>query len=260
MRLRPALQSCYQKHLHNCSSGLSPRCWREYQQPQEQHLEELKIPLFPLAEQHRIVDAIESYFTRLDAAVATLERVQRNLTRYRASVLKAAVEGRLVPTEAELARAEDRDYEPASVLLERILVERRRRWEEAELAKMTAKGKTPKDDKWKAKYKEPDEPDIGDLPVLPQGWSWVTLDQLLYRIEAGKNFTCEGRPPATGEVGVVKVSAVTWGTFDEQESKTCTKPEFVNPSWFIEQGDFLFSRANTIELVGACVLVGPVSK
>ena len=67
--------------------------------------------------------------------MAALERVQRNLKRYRASVLKAAVEGRLVPTEAELARAEGRDYEPASVLLKRILAERRRRWEEAELAR-----------------------------------------------------------------------------------------------------------------------------
>ena len=65
---------------------------------------------------------------RLDDAEATLERVQQNLKRYRASVLKAAVEGRLVPNEAELAHTERRDYEPASVLLERILVERRRRW------------------------------------------------------------------------------------------------------------------------------------
>ena len=101
-----------------------------------------QIPLLvpPLPEQHRIVAALESYFTRLDDAVATLERVQRNLKRYRASVLKAAVEGRLVPTEAELARVEGRTYEPASVLLERILAERRRRWEDAELAKMKAKG------------------------------------------------------------------------------------------------------------------------
>jgi len=62
----------------------------------------------PLPEQHRIVEAIESYLTRLDDAVASLERVRRNLERYRASVLKAAVEGRLVPTEAELARQEGR--------------------------------------------------------------------------------------------------------------------------------------------------------
>ena len=132
----------------------------------------------PVPEQARIVSAIESYFTRLDDAVASLERVQRNLKRYRASVLKAAVEGLLVPTEAELARAEGRSYEPASVLLSRILVERRRRWEEAELAKMTAKGRAPKDDWWKAKYVEPVAPDTSELPELPEGWCWATPDQI----------------------------------------------------------------------------------
>ena len=72
----------------------------------------LRIP--PLPEQHRIVAAIEEQFTRLDAAVAALKRAQANLKRYRASVLKAACEGRLVPTEAAVARQEGRDYEPAS--------------------------------------------------------------------------------------------------------------------------------------------------
>jgi type I restriction enzyme S subunit len=141
-------------------------------------LRTLQAPLAPRGEQHRIVEAIESYLTRLDDAVATLERVQRNLKRYRASVLKAAVEGRLVPTEAELARAEGRDYEPASVLLERILAERRRRWEEAELAKMKAKGKAPKDDKWKGKYKEPARPDADEYEQLPEGWTWASLEAL----------------------------------------------------------------------------------
>ncbi len=139
----------------------------------------------PKREQRAIVDAIESYLTRLDDAVATLERVQRNLKRYRASVLKAAVEGRLVPTEAELARAEDRDYEPASVLLERILAERRHRWEEAELAKMKTKGKPPKNDKWKAKYNEPVEPVATELSDLPVGWCWATVDQLTSRVTSG---------------------------------------------------------------------------
>ncbi|MBM3496066.1 MAG: hypothetical protein FJX72_17355, partial [Armatimonadetes bacterium] len=137
-----------------------------------------RLPLPPEGEQLRIVEAIESYFTRLDDAVATLERVQRNLKRYRASVLKAAVEGRLVPTEAELARAQSRDYEPASVLLEHILAERRRRWEEAELTKMKVKGKAPEDDKWKAKYKEPVALDVSRLPDLPEGWCWATVGQV----------------------------------------------------------------------------------
>lgn len=138
----------------------------------------LRVPVAPLDEQARIVEAIESYFTRLDDAVATLERVECNLKRYRASVLKSAVEGRLVPTEAELARQEGRDHEPADVLLQRILEERRRRWQEAELAKMEAKGKPPKDDKWKAKYKEPAAPDTANLPELPEGWCWATVEQL----------------------------------------------------------------------------------
>ena len=54
-------------------------------------------PLAPLAEQHRIVAEIEKQFTRLDASVAALKRVQANLKRYRASVLKAACEGRAGP-------------------------------------------------------------------------------------------------------------------------------------------------------------------
>jgi type I restriction enzyme S subunit len=138
----------------------------------------ITVPIAPFPEQHRIAAAIDSYFSRLDEAVMLLERVQRNLTRYRAAVLNAAVQGRLVPTEAELARQEGRNYEPASVLLERILAERRRQWEEAELARMKAAGKAPKDGRWKSNYKEPMLPDAGVPRELPKGWCWATLDQL----------------------------------------------------------------------------------
>ena len=119
----------------------------------------------PLAEQRRIVAEIEKQFTRLDASVAALKRVQVNLKRYRASVLKAACEGKLVPTEAELAQSEGRDYEPADRLLERILSERRARWDSQE--------------KRRGKYKEPVTPDTSDLPELPKGWVWATVDQLI---------------------------------------------------------------------------------
>lgn len=148
-------------------------------------LREIPINLAPLAEQYRIVGAVESHFTRLDAAVSALERVRVNLKRYRASVLKAACEGRLVPTEAELARREGRDYEPADVLLERILKERRARWEAEELARLRAQGKEPKDDRWKRRYKEPEPPDTSGLPELPEGWVWASVDQLTSRITSG---------------------------------------------------------------------------
>lgn len=208
------------------------------------------LPLAPLSEQRRIIAEIETQFTRLDDAVATLERVQHKLKRARASVLKAAVEGRLVPTEAEVARAEGRTYEPADVLLTRILEERRRKHDEAQ----AGSGR-------KKKYKEPVVPDEAGLPELPEGWSWSTMDVFLTTIEAGKSFRCDPTPPTTADqVGIVKVSAVTWGTYDESESKTVDDPSRVNPDYFIEVGDFLFSRANTIELVGACVLVGRTTR
>ena len=127
-------------------------------------LADYPFPLPPLNEQRRIVAEIEKQFTRFDASVAALKRVQANLKRYRASVLKAACEGKLVPTEAELARAEGRDYEPADQLLERILIERRARWESQE--------------KRRGKYKEPAAPDTSNLPDLPEGWAWATLPQL----------------------------------------------------------------------------------
>ena len=126
--------------------------------------DEIEVPLPPLAEQRRIVAEIETQFTRLDASVAALRRARANLKRYRASVLKAACEGRLVPTEAELARSEGRGYEPAGVLLERILAERRARWESQE--------------KPRGKYKEPSAPDASDLPELPDGWVWASLESL----------------------------------------------------------------------------------
>ena len=132
----------------------------------------------PCHEQEEIADEIEKEFTRLDAATAALKRVQANLKRYRASVLKAACEGRLVPTEAELARNEGRDYEPADKLLQRILRERRARWEADTLAKMSAAGKRPIDDGWKQKYKEPSGPDAANLPPLPEGWCVASLEQL----------------------------------------------------------------------------------
>ena len=70
-----------------------------------------------LSEQLSIVQTIEEQLSKIDAGVAALRRAQANLKRYRASVLKAACEGRLVPTEAELARQQRRGYETGFELL-----------------------------------------------------------------------------------------------------------------------------------------------
>jgi type I restriction enzyme S subunit len=95
---------------------------------------------------------------------------------------------------------------------------------------------------------------------LPAGWFETSLGDLIDRIEAGKNFRCIERPPSTGEVGVVKVSAVSWGNFRQDESKTVPVGVELSPGSLIKKGDLLFSRANTIDLVGACVQVASIDK
>jgi len=61
------------------------------------NLAKIVVPIPPRDEQISIVSKIEELFSQLDAGVAGLKRVQSVLQRYRASVLKAAFEGRLVP-------------------------------------------------------------------------------------------------------------------------------------------------------------------
>jgi type I restriction enzyme S subunit len=84
----------------------------------------------------------------------------------------------------------------------------------------------------------------------------ATLGELVSKIEAGRSFRCEERPAGQDEWGVVKVSALTWGAFREDQNKTITELDRVDPRWEISSGDLLVSRANTSEYVGAAVLVG----
>lgn len=95
---------------------------------------------------------------------------------------------------------------------------------------------------------------------LPKGWKLTKLGEYIEDISSGKSYRCDERPPKHDEVGIVKVSSVTWGFFDEMESKTCFSKDFLNTKYLKKKGDFLFSRANTIEFIGACVIVNKVDK
>jgi type I restriction enzyme S subunit len=134
---------------------------------------QLKIPLPPLNEQKRIVTKIEALQTRSTAAKEQLQQIKPLLDCFRQSVLAAAFRGDLTKE----WRSQNPNIEPAEVLLERIKIERRRRWEEAELEKMKANGKIPKDDNWKKRYKEPEAIDSDGLPELPDSWCWVSVEQ-----------------------------------------------------------------------------------
>ncbi len=137
-----------------------------------ERFKKLRVHLAPYQEQTRIVAKLEELLSDLDASVAELKAAQKKLAQYRQSLLKAAVEGALT---AEW-RAKNTPTETGAELLERILQERRARWEAKQLAKFKEQGKAPPKG-WQAKYPEPVQPDTADLPALPQGWVWASLDQ-----------------------------------------------------------------------------------
>ena len=220
------------------------------------NLKKIPVPIAPPEQQKRVVAKIDELFSHIDAGIEALKKAKQLLKQYRQSVLKAAVTGELTKE----WREENKDkLEPVSELLECILKERRQKWDEKQLELFKSKGKFPQDDTWKDKYKEPVA--VEPLPFdIPDSWETISLDTLIFNIEAGKSFKCDERPPQDVETGIVKVSAVTWGEFNSEESKTITDKNKINTAYRIKKGDFLFSRANTIELIGACVIVKDVKK
>ena len=203
---------------------------------------EFPIPLAPLPEQHRIVAKLDELFSELDAGVAALERAQAKLKRYRASVLKAAVEGRLT----EEWRRKNPPDETGAELLQRILVERRQLWEQEQLAKFKAKGQRPPKN-WQQKYKEPVETNISELPELPEGWCWATVDQVSTTVKYGSSaktsLDLEGVP-------VLRMGNIQEGTLNLERLKHLPLDHSEFPKLLLANGDLLFNRTNSAELVG----------
>ena len=107
-------------------------------------------PLPPLAEQERIVAAIEEQFSRVDAGAAALDRIRQKLKRMRDAIRFAATRGQLV--------SQDPSDEPAASLIERVKPTGRFRGD-ASLP-----------------------PDLGPIP---SGWSWALMGRLALRVTVG---------------------------------------------------------------------------
>ena len=89
-----------------------------------QKLGRFEVPFCALLEQHEIVRRVEALFKLADLIKKRVESATKRADKLTQAILAKAFRGELVPTEAELARREGRDYEPASALLERIRSDR----------------------------------------------------------------------------------------------------------------------------------------
>ncbi len=206
------------------------------------------ISLPPRAEQTRIVAKLEELLSDLDAGVAELKAAQKKLAHYRQSLLKAAVEGALTAA----WRAKNTPSETGAQLLERILTERRARWEAKQLAKFAEQGKTPPKD-WQKKYPEPVQPDTTDLPELPEGWVWASVDQLSEFVRNGLSKT-----PNTEQRGfkIFKINAVRSMEINFDAIKHIEIEEREAAEYWVEVGDVLATRYNgSIDLLGVFGMV-----
>lgn len=200
--------------------------------------QQARFPLAPMSEQRAIVAEIEKQFSRLDEAVANLQRVKANLKRYKVSVLKAAVEGRLVETEASIAQREGRSYETGEQLLQSTLVARQAQWF------------------GRGKYKTPEPPQVSDAS-LPEGWAWATLEQLHLQIA-----DVDHKMPKAQDAGIPYISTKD---FFGDEGVDFTKAKLISAEDYEalcrkvkpERGDLLLSRYGTVGEVREVSIDGP---
>lgn len=186
-------------------------------------LKRLHFPLPPLPEQHRIVAMIEELFTQLDAGVTALTTALAQLKRYRQSVLKAALEGRLTEEWREIHP----DEEPVSFTIEKRIISPNTKNEE----KITN----------------------NEIIRLPPKWKWYSLEQLSWDAGYGTSIKCHSEEDG---YPVLRIPNISNGTIDLSDLKYAPKSEIVRNDQFVAAGDLLIIRTNgSKNLIGQSALV-----
>ena len=214
----------------------------------------IDLPIAPDREQNRIVEKLDETFSELDAGVRELKAAKIKLTQYRQSLLKSAIEGSLT----QKWRVDNRDsiQETGKQLLKRILVERREQWQQIKFEEFKTKDKKPPKG-WEDKYPEPVKPDTKDLPKLPEGWVWATIDQLAVNKRYGSS--SKTNDDSSG-VPVLRMGNIQDGKLDYGNLKFLPVDHKEFPNLLLNDGDLLFNRTNSAELVGKTAIYRDIGK
>lgn len=182
------------------------------------------IPLPPLQEQRRIVSKIEELFTKLDAGIDCLKKARIELKHYRQSLLKAAFEGILT----EEWRKNHKDViESGAALLQRIR------------GLKMAKGVS--------KLKLPSSSEVTAFSRLPEEWAWAIVSDIAEKLQYGTSVKADSD---TSGIPVLRMGNIRDGKLDFSYLKYLPTNFPDNNNLILEDGDVLFNRTNSKELVG----------
>ena len=136
---------------------------------------EILLPLPPLAEQKRIVTAIETIFTQIDILETNKADLQTAVKQAKSKILDLAIRGKLVP--------QDPADEPASLMLERLRAEKEAKIAAGEIKRSKNDSyiyRNPTDNCYYQKYTDGCEENISDeIPFdVPAGWAWCKLPEV----------------------------------------------------------------------------------
>lgn len=124
-------------------------------------------------------------------------------------------------------------------------------WAANDLKEAYRKAIAATDKMLKAKFREM----FGDTARNTKKWKTPSFGECLYSIDSGKSFICQPQPRKGTFPAVLKLSAVTYGDYRPEENKAVNDSLQFNPDHEVHAGDLLFTRKNTIDLVGACAYV-----
>jgi len=106
-------------------------------------------------------------------------------------------------------------------------------------------------DRWGVGVNQP----ANRLDVNTSSFPVKMLGEIIADLENGWSPQCLTRRATYDEWGVLKVGAVSFGVFDQEQNKAL--PESLQPvsRYEVKPGDLIISRANIAQYVGACALV-----
>ena len=203
-------------------------------------IKQFLIPLPPIAEQKRIVTAIETIFAQIDLLEQNKRDLQTAIKQAKSKILDLAIHGKLVP--------QDPNDELASVMLEKLRAEK-----EAKIAAGKMKRdknnsyiyKNAADNCYYQKFTDGYEADISDeIPFdVPDGWAWCRLGEIYYHT-TGKALK------KSNEKGSLKkyitTSNLYWDTFDLSEVRTMYFTDDELDKYTIKKGDLVLCNGGDV--------------